>query len=84
MLVNVIKKTFEFSTQYSRIPASTILKKILKSLFPILNVKCRLEPVVTDTVYSDTLAINDSLTSAQIFVSTKTLVTDIYGMKTDK
>ena len=37
-----------------------------------------------DTVYSDTPAIDNGATSAQIFVETESLVTDVYGMKSDK
>ena len=81
---NLIKKTFQHSTQYACTPASSILKKTYRSPFPALNVKRRSEPVSTDTVYSDTPAIDDGSTCAQFFVGTKTLITDVYGMKTDK
>ena len=63
---------------------STLLKKHYKSPFPALNVHRRDEAVATDTVYSDTPAIDDGSTSAQFFCGMKSLVTDIYGMKTDK
>ena len=49
-----------------------------------MNVRRRNEPVATDTVYSDTPAIDDGSTSAQIFVGTETLLTDVCGMKSDK
>jgi hypothetical protein len=39
---------------------------------------------VTDTIYSDTPAIDGGETHAQLFVGTESLVTDIQGMKTDK
>src|SRR5687768_6374514 len=42
------------------------------------------EPVATDTVYSDTPAIGNGATTAQFFVGTKSLVCDVYPMKTDK
>ena len=38
---------------------ATMLKKHCKSPFPALNVSRRNEPVATDTVYSDTPAINN-------------------------
>ena len=79
-----IKKTFECTTQYARMPNGTILKKHYRSPFPALNVKRRDEPVATDTVFSDTPAIDGGQKCAQIFVGTETLVTDVYGMKTDK
>jgi hypothetical protein len=40
------------------------------------------EPVATDTVYSDTTAVDSG--AAQLFVGTETLLTDVYGMKTYK
>ena len=82
MPMNVLKKTFELSTKYARIPASTILKKIFK--YFLLSKQHGLEPAATGIVCSDTPAIDDGSTSAQIFVSTKILVTDVYGIKSDK
>jgi hypothetical protein len=84
MNTKTIKKTFEQTTQYARMPHGTILKKHYKSPFPALNVQRRDEPVATDTVFSDTPAIDGGETCAQIFVGTETLVTDVYGMKTEK
>ena len=63
---------------------STVLKKHYKSPNPALNVHCCNEPIATDTVYSDTPAIDSGSTSAQIFIGTKTLLSDVYGMKSDK
>ena len=65
-------------------PNSTVLKKHFKSPFPALNVQRRDEPVATDTVFSDTPAIDGGETCAQIYVGTDTLVTDVYGMKNEK
>jgi hypothetical protein len=63
----------------------TILKKHYKSPFPALsNVQRCDESVAMDTVYSDTPAIEGGETCAQIVVGTETLVTDVYGMKTEK
>jgi hypothetical protein len=42
------------------------------------------EPVATDTIYSDTPAINCGITSAQLFVGTKTHTADVYPIKSDK
>jgi len=44
----------------------------------------RNEPVATDTVYSDTPAVDSGAIAAQIFVGTESMVTDIYGIKSDK
>ena len=82
MNIKTIKKTFENTTQYARIPHGIILKKHYKSPFPALNVKRRDEPVATDTVFSNTLSIDGGETCAQIFVGTETLVTDVYGTYT--
>ena len=60
------------------------MKKPYRSPFPTLNVKRRSEPVATDAVYCDTPAVDDGSTCAQLFVGTKTLLTDVYGMKSDK
>jgi hypothetical protein len=39
--------------------------------------------VATDTIYSDTPAINCGITSAQLFVGTKTHTADVYPIKSD-
>jgi hypothetical protein len=65
-------------------PNGNILKKHYKSPFPALNVQRRDERVTRDTVYSNTPDIDGGETCAQIFVDTETLVTDVYGMKTEK
>ena len=60
------------------------MKKTYCSPFPALNVKQRSELVATDTVYLNRPAIYDGATCAQVFVGTKTLVSDVHGMKSDK
>jgi hypothetical protein len=82
--VDAIKKTFECTTQLARMPMSTILKKRYKSPNPALNVRPRDEPVATNTIYSDTPAIDCGITSAQLFVGTKTHTADVYPIKSDK
>ena len=84
MPTNAIKKSFEFSTQCVRTPLSTILKEILKCLFPALDAKCRSKIIAMDTIYSNMLVINNISTCIQIFDTTKTLVTSISIMKIDK
>jgi hypothetical protein len=81
--IDAIKKTFERTTQLACMPMSTILKKRYKSPNCALNVHPRDEPVATDTIYSDTLAIDCGITSAQLFVGTKTHA-DVYPIKSDK
>ncbi len=60
------------------------MKKHYRSRFPALNVARRHQAVATDTVYSDTKAIDDGSTCAQIFIGRETMFADAYGMKTDK
>ena len=81
---DVIKETFARTTQMARMPMSETLKNFFRSPYPAMNVHRRNEPVATDTFYSDTPAIDDGATSAQIFFGTKTTLTDVYGMKSDK
>jgi hypothetical protein len=66
--IDAIKKMFECTTQLACMPMSTILKKWYKSPNPALNVRPHDEPVATDTIYSDTLAIDCGVTSAQFFL----------------
>ena len=82
--VEVIKRTFDVTSRWARCIEQYPFRKHFKSRFPALNVHCRREPVATDTVYSDTPAIDNGATSAQIFVGTESLVTNVYGMRTDK
>jgi hypothetical protein len=63
---------------------SDTLKQHWRSRFPACNVKRRNEVVATDTVFSDTPAVDSGVTAAQIFVGRESLVADVYGLKTDK
>jgi hypothetical protein len=47
-------------------------------------VHCRNEAIATDTVFSDTPAVESGVTAALIFVGRQSLVADVYGLKTDK
>jgi hypothetical protein len=82
--VDVIKRTLEATTQMARNVYRLPMRKHFKSRFPALNVKRRNEPVATDTLYADVPAIDDGSKFAQVFVGRNTLVTDVYGMKSDK
>jgi hypothetical protein len=42
------------------------------------------EPLATDTIYSDTPAIDGGKKIAQFYVGTRSLVTDVYGIKSKK
>jgi hypothetical protein len=62
-------------------PLNTVLRKCFKSPNPAVNVRRRDEPIATDTIQSDVPAIDGGEKYAQIFVGTKSLVTDVHGMK---
>lgn len=84
LLTKAIKKKFKLTTQHACTPASTVLHKHYEAPFPALKSHCQDEPVATDAVYCNTPAINDGAASAQIFVGTRTFLTDVYGMKSDE
>ena len=60
------------------------MKKHLKCRNPALNVPRRHEPVATDTVFSDTPAVEYLVKQVQVFVGRDTLVADAYPMKSGK
>ena len=60
------------------------MKRHLKSRNPALNVPRRHEAVATDTVYSDTPAVDSGEKMAQLFVGKESLVSDIYPMRSGK
>ena len=81
---DVIKQTFEKTTQFARVPAVTTLKHHFKSPFPAFNIPRHSEPVATDTVFSDDPAVDNGACYAQLFVGTKTGLVDVYPMKSEK
>jgi hypothetical protein len=81
---DTIQRTFDVTTRYARVRVSDTLKQHWRSSFPACNVKRRNEPVATDTVFSDTPAVDCGVTAAQLFVGRESLVADVYGLKTDK
>ena len=84
-MVDLIKKTFKVTTQFARhLNEYNDMWRHYKSRFPAFNVVRRNEDVATDTVFSDTPAIDGGEECAQLFVGRESLVTDVYGMKTDK
>ena len=60
------------------------MKKHLKSRNPALNIPRRHEAVASDTVFSDTPAVDSGVRQAQVFVGRDTLVADAYPMKSHK
>ena len=57
------------------------MKKYMKCWNPALNIPRRHEPVDTDTVFSDTPAVDSGVQQAQVFVGRDTLVADAYPMQ---
>ena len=83
--IDVIRRTFAATTQYARTNIGGLqLKKTFKTPFPACNIHRRNEAVATDTIYSDTPAIDNGATIAQLYVGCDTLVSDVYAIKTEK
>ena len=57
------------------------MKKHLKPRSPALNIPRKHEPVATDTIFSDTPAVESGVIQAQVFVGRNTLVADDYQLK---
>jgi hypothetical protein len=81
---DTIRRTIEVTTQYARGCVSVTIRQHWKSRFPACNVRRRNEAVSTDTVFSDTPAVDIGLKSAQIFIGCTSHVADVYSLKTDK
>ena len=80
--VDTVQKTMEKSTQWGvSIPNTFPLKRHLKSRNPALIIPRRHEAVATDTVFSDTPAVDSGVKQAQVLVGSDTLVADTYAMK---
>ena len=60
------------------------IKKHFKSCNPVFNIPRHSEAVATDTIFSDTPAVDDGSTMAQFFCGHDTLVCDAYGIKSTK
>ena len=75
---DTIQKTFENTTQWATAPTRFPMRKHFQSRFPAFNIPRRNEAVATDTIFSDTPAIDSGVTMAQIFVGKDTLASDVY------
>ena len=83
--VDTVQKTMEQSTQWGvSLPNTFPMRKYLRSRNPALNIPRRHEAVATDTVFSDTPAVNSGVKQAQVFVGRHTLVANAYPMKSGK
>ena len=81
---HTIEKTFHKTTQWAVASTRYPMRTHFKSRFPAFNITRRSEEVATDTIFSDTPAIDSGVTMAQIFVGKRTLVTDVYPLKSQK
>ena len=80
-----IKDTFNVTTRYGTVPhTQDYIKKHFKSRNPVFNIPRHSEAVATDTIFSDTPAVDDGSTMAQFFCGRDTLVCDAYGIKSTK
>ena len=83
--VDTVQKTMEQFTQWGVSLRNTFpMKKHLKSRNPALNIPRRHEAIATDTVFSDTPAVDSGVQQAQVFLVRNTLVADAYPMKSGK
>ena len=80
-----IQDTFNVTTRHGSAPhTQDYIKKHFKSRNPVFNIPRRSEAVATDTIFSDTPAVDDGSTMAQFFSGRDTLVCDAYGIKSTK
>ena len=80
-----IKDTFNVTTRHGTAPhTQDYIKKHFKSRNPVFNIPRRSEAVATDTIFSDTPAVDDGPIMAQFFCGRDTLVCDAYGIKSTK
>jgi hypothetical protein len=84
MSPDIINKSFQYTTQYARLPTATNLKTSFKSPYPALNVTRIKEVFACDIVYYNVPDIDDGSIFAVIFFGTETQVTDIHGIKSDR
>ena len=83
--VDTVQKTMEQSTQWGvSLPNTFPMKKHLKSRNPALNIPRRHEAVASNTVFSDTPAVDSGVKQAQVFVGRDTLVADAYPVNSGK
>ena len=77
---HTIDETFHKTTQLAVASTRYPMRKHFKSRFPAFNIPRLSEEVATDTIFSDTPAIDSGVTMAKIFVGKRTLVTDVYPL----
>ena len=81
---HTIENPFHKTTQWAVASTRYPMRKHFKSRFPTFNIPRQSEEVATDTIFSATPAIDSGVTMAQNFVGIRTLVTDVYPLKSQK
>ena len=80
-----IKDTFNVTTRHGTAPnTQDYIKHHFKPRHPVFSIPRCSEDVATDTIFSDTPAVDDGSTMAQFFCGHDTLVCDAYGIKSTK
>ena len=81
---DIVKQTIDQTTQWGVALDSFPMKRHIKSRNRALNVPKRHEPVATDTIFSDTPAVDSGVKQEQVFVGRDSLLADVYPMKSGK
>ena len=77
-----IKDTFNVTTRHGTAPhTQDYIKRHFKSRNPVFSIHRCSEAVATDTIFSDTPAVDDGPTMAQFFCGHDTFVCDAYGIQ---
>ena len=80
-----INDTFNVTTRHGTAPhTQDYIKKHFKSRNPVFNIPRCSGAVATDTIFSDTPAVDDGSTMVQFLCGCDTLVCDAYGIKSTK
>ena len=80
-----IKDTFNVTTRHGTAPnTQDYIKKHFKPRNPVFSIPRCSEAVATDTIFSNTPAVDDGSTMDQFFCGHDTLVCDAYGIKSTK
>ena len=80
-----IKDTFNVTTRHGTAPnTQDYIKKHFKPRNPVFSISRCSEAGATDTIFSDTPAVDDGSTMSQFFCGHDTFVCDAYGIKSTK
>ena len=73
---DIVKQTIDQTTQWGVALDYFPMKRHLKSRNPALNVPRRHEPFATDTIFSDTAAVDSGVKQSQVFLGRDSLVSN--------